>query len=98
MKDEFVFKVLYMQKTYAFSYGSEAYIFHTGVYNDFDKKYGIKNLLRYVALVQNAYLSDSNRTPLGALADFTAENWKAVRRLNRYALLEKFYEQDCGTF
>ena len=87
-------EIKYKDKTYTFSYGSEAYIFHTGVCNDIDKKYGLKALLEYVSLVHESYLRDDNRTPLGALADYAAENWKNVRRLSEYKLLDKFYESN----
>ena len=97
MKDnKITFQINYKGKTYSFVYGSEVYIFHTGIYNDMDKKYGMETLLKYVWLVHNAYLSDSNRTPLGAFADYVAENWKKVKGLNRCDLLEKFYETDGG--
>ena len=88
------FKVTYKNKVFIFSYGSEAYIFHTGVYNGVDEKYGMKALSEYVTLTQDCYLSDSNRTPLGALADYIAVNWKEKRKLNKYELLDMFYQTE----
>ena len=85
------FQVIYNGKTYTFEYGSQAYIFHTGIYNDMDKKYSIKTLLAYVDLVHQCYMKDSNRTPLGELADYVATNWRKVKNLGRYEILEKFY-------
>ena len=93
MKKQLSFEIKYGKETYRFEYGSEAYIFHTGIYDDMDKKYGLKVLLEYVAFTQNCYLSDSNRTPLGELADYIAENWKSAKKLDRYELLDEFYSQ-----
>ena len=87
------FEIKYGKRTYRFHYGSEAYIFHTGIYNGMDKTYSIKVLLDYVALTHECYLKDSNRTPLGALADYIATNWKEVKYLGRYDILEQFYLQ-----
>ncbi len=84
----------YKGKTYAFDFGSQAYIFHTGIYNDRDKKYSKKALLEYTALVQDCYLKDSNRTPLGAFADYVARNWKRLKNLDRTDILEKFYTEE----
>ena len=82
LNNDVEFQVKYKQKTYAFSEGSEAYIFHTGIYNGIDEKYSLETLLEYVSLTQDCYLKDSNRTPLGALADYVAENWeKACREI-----------------
>ena len=96
MDNKVEFQAKYKNKTYTFDYGSEVFVFHTGIYNDVDKKHGIKGLLAYVALVHECYLSDSNRTPLGALADYVAGNWKKVKSMGRYELLEKFYWEDGG--
>lgn len=94
MKD-LQFTVTYKGKTYEYDFGSQAYIFHTCLYNKMDRKYGKRGLLQYVALVQACYLADSNRTPLGAFADYVARNWKYVKELGRYEILEKFYTEDC---
>lgn len=91
--DEIQIQITYKNKTYNFTYGSQAYIFHTGIYNDVDKKYGIKGLLEYVSLVNACYLKDSNRTPLGALSDYVATNFKKCRKLGREEILDLFYEQ-----
>ncbi len=77
---EISIEITYKQKIYAFEYGSEAFIFHAGIYNDMDKKYCIQGLLDYVSFVHGCYLSDSNRTPLGTLADYIAENWEQVAK------------------
>lgn len=93
MDKELTFHVKYGKHTYTFNFGSEVYIFHTGIYNDMDKRYGLKILLEYVALTHECYLKDSNRTPLGALADYIAEHWKKVKKLDCYELLDQFYLQ-----
>lgn len=86
-------EIRYANKVYPFKFGSEAYIFHTGIYNEIDRKFSLKALLQYTALVHDAYCSDNNRTPLGELADYAAENWKKVKHLEGCGLLERFYEQ-----
>lgn len=86
-------EITYNGKTYAFEYGSQAYIFHTGIYNDIDKDYGIDALLEYVAIVHECYLSDYNRTPLGELCDYVAEHWNETKSADRYEILEKFYTE-----
>ncbi len=90
--EDIKFQVIYKNKTYTFEFGSEVYIFHIGIYNDM-QKYGIKQLLQYVEFVHTCYLKDSNRTPLGDLADYIAENWKRVKNKNRYDVLNEFYLQ-----
>ena len=62
-----------------------------GILNELDRKYGIKSLTEYVALVYELYLSDSNDTPLGKLCDYIAEHWKKVRNKDRYDILDEFY-------
>ena len=93
MEQQISFQVTYGKHTYNFNYGSEVYIFHTGIYNDMDKKYSLKVLLEYVALTHECYLKDSNRTPLGELADYIATHWKKVKNLGRYEILDEFYSQ-----
>ncbi len=92
--DNIKITIEYKGKTYTFDFGSEVYIFHTGIYNDMDKKYSKKTLLQYTALIQDCYLKDSNRTPLGAFADYVARNWKIVKNLDRTDILEKFYTEE----
>ena len=91
---ELNFIVMYGKETFFFKQGSKAYIFHTGIYNNIHKKYGIKGLQNYIAFVHECYLSDSNRTPLGALADYIAAKWKQIKNKSLYDILEKFYEQE----
>ncbi len=93
MEKQISFQVTYGKHTYSFHFGSEVYIFHTGIYNNMDKKYGLKVLLEYVTLTHECYLKDSNRTPLGALADYIATHWKKIKDLGRYEILEQFYLQ-----
>ena len=94
MPKKLTFSVTYGSQTFTFEQGSKLYIFHTGIYNDIDKKYGIKGLLEYVAVVHECYISDDNRTPLGSLADFIAAKWKNLKNKGRYEVLEKFYAQE----
>lgn len=41
MSKKLTFSVTYGSQTFTFEQGSKLYIFHTGIYNDIDKKYGI---------------------------------------------------------
>ena len=93
MNENITFKIIYKGNVYTYDFGSQVYIFHAGIYNNVDKKYGIKGLLKYVSLVQDCYLKDSNRTPLGALSDFIAINLTKCKKLGRYEILDRFYEQ-----
>ena len=90
-ENEFAVKVTHEGVEYQFHYGSEAYIFHTGIYNDIHERYGIKELLEYVSVVHDCYISDSNRTPLGALADYVAKHWRKVKKKDRHDVLDEFY-------
>ena len=78
----------YRGKTYNFNSGAEAYIFDialiNGVYED--------NLFTFVEFVHWLYLHDQNPTPLGSLADYIAEHWEEVQELDKWTILEKFYD------
>ena len=75
-------------KTYEFDSGTKAYIFDAGTIN------GVKedNLLNYVELIYYLYLKDQNPTPLGHLCDYIAEHWEEVQKLDKWTILENFYE------
>ena len=94
IEKELNFIVTYGKETFFYKQGSKAYIFHTGIYNDIDKEYGIKGLREYVDFVHDCYLADSNRTPLGALADYIASKWKKLKNKGRYDVLKEFYEKE----
>lgn len=81
------------KEQYEFNSGAEAYIFHTGMYHDMLNKYGIQEMLKYVSYVFDSYLADSNRTPLGDLSDYVADNWDSIKveQPSRYELLDDFY-------
>ena len=89
--NEFAVKVTYNGIEYPFEFGSQAYVFQTGLYNDIHEEYGIKGLLQYVSLVHDCYLSDNNRTPLGEFADFVATRWRKIRKKDRNEILDEFY-------
>ena len=91
--DNIKIQITYNDNVYAFEYGSQAYIFHTGIYNDVDDKYGIDGLLEYTAKVHECYLADSYRTPLGELCDYVAARWKSVKKMSKHKILEKFYTE-----
>ena len=89
--NEFYVKVVFNQKEYTFQNGSEAYIFHLGIMNDFHLKYGMKGLLTYTSLVWDAYTTDDGNTPLRALADYMAKNWSEVQKLSDGKIIKAFY-------
>ena len=90
---ELNFIVTYGKQTFVFKQGSKAFIFHSGIYNQIDKKYGSKGLREYVDFVHDCYIADDNHTPLGALADYIATHWKKIKDKGRYDVLEEFYEK-----
>ena len=47
IEKELNFIITYGKETFFYKQGSKAYIFHTGIYNDIDKKYG-RNRFTYV--------------------------------------------------
>ena len=89
--NEFEVSVSFQGRQYSFSFGSQAYIFHTGILNGFYEDYGIDALMQYSSFVHRCYLSDDNRTPLGSLADYIAENWETLREKPARAVLDEFY-------
>ena len=94
MQKDLQFTVTYGKQTFTFEQGSKLYIFHTGIYNDIDKKYGIKGLRVYVEFVHYCYIDDDNNTPLGALADYVATNWKKLKNKGHRKVLQEFYEKE----
>lgn len=82
------FIVMYKGKDHYFNFGSEVYIFHSVIYSGVKC---IKKILSMVDTIQAAYLKDDNRTPLGALADYVAENWNRMKKLSRNDILYNFY-------
>lgn len=90
-ENEYRVSVTLNGRQYPFPFGSQAYIFHTGVLNGFYDGHGIDGLLRYVSFVHDCYLDDDNHTPLGSLADYIAENWDDLREKTSHAVLDEFY-------
>ncbi len=84
--------ITHNNKTYVFEHGFEVLIFDCAVNNDFDNKHP-NELNDFISLVSDCYLKDLNQTPLEALSDYMAENWNEVKRLSRFDILEKFYNQ-----
>lgn len=88
------FHINYDNKIYIYKSGAEAMIFDYGVNNEIDRKYGMKALKEYVALVYELYLSDSyDYTPLCNLCDFVAQHWKKLKAKGRYEILDEFYSK-----
>lgn len=75
-------------KTYEFRNGSEAYIFDIGTLNDFPED----KLLEYVSFVEWIYSKTDGPTPLGHLCDYIAQHWDEVQELDKWAILDRFYE------
>jgi len=74
------FHVNYDNQIYTYKSGTETMIFDYGINNEIDRKYSMKALKEYVALVYELYLSDSNATPLGKLCDYVAQHWKKLKK------------------
>lgn len=91
-ENDFAVKVTFNGVEYPFAFGSQAYIFHTGVYNNIHKKYGMDGLLRYVTAVHECYITDSRKTPLRDLGDYMAKHWTSVEERSRREILDDFYE------
>ena len=94
MQKELKFTIIYGNHTFAFQQGSKVFIFHVGIHNEIDKKYGIKGLLDYVSFVHDCYLADDNPTPLGTLADYIAQHWKKLKNKGRADVLNQFYSKE----
>ena len=94
MQNELNFIVMYGKETFFFKQGSKAFILHTGIENEIDVKYGMQGLRDYVSFVHDCYIADDNHTPLGALADYIANNHKELKKLNRTDVLKKFYSKE----
>ena len=56
MEKELNFIVMYGKETFFFKQGSKAFILHTGIENQIDKKYGIQGLREYTAFVHDCYV------------------------------------------
>ncbi len=89
---DITFQITYQEITYRFPFGSQAYIFHTAIYNQFDARYGMDEALHFVDAVFDCYIADDNKTSLGALCDYVAENWDTVKDLARRDILAGFYD------
>ena len=83
--------IKYNNAEYKFDSGIKAYIFHTGIYNEIDARYGIDALLEYVNKVYSCCISDCYSTNIGALADYIASDWKRVKNKSEYKILDRFY-------
>ncbi len=90
-QNEFQVSVTYNGRQYLFPFGSQAYIFHTGILNGFYDNYGTDALLQYLEFVHKCYLCDDNHTPLGSLADYVAQGWETLREKSCRTVLEAFY-------
>ena len=45
--------------------------------------------MSFINFVYDCYMKDSNATPLGHLTDYMAKNWKKIKNLARYEILNK---------
>lgn len=74
-------------KTYEFTSGVQAYIFDVGTLNGVPEE----KLLNFTEFVYWLYIKDQNPTPLGHLADYIAEHWEEVQGLDKWEILDRFY-------
>ena len=89
-EDNPVFTVRYGGSEYTFTEGAKALIFHAGIDSGAVKQ---KDLPDFTEKVYACYITDSNDTNLLKLADYVAENWKSLRKADRYAILDKYYSE-----
>ncbi len=90
-ENEVKVKVLFQGNEFLFNFGSEAYIFHTTLYNNMHKNYCLDEVLRYVTFVHDCYIDDDNQAPLGSLCDYIAQRWNKVKNRNSRNVLREFY-------
>lgn len=83
--------VSYKNHTFNFASGVQSFIFDCGVENNFDEKYDIQTLIKYVYFVYQLNQKDDNPTPLGKLCDYVAQNWETVESMSRSDVLKQFY-------
>ena len=50
-QNDFEISIRFQGKQYSFVFGSQAYIFHTGILNGFFERYGIEKILQYTDFV-----------------------------------------------
>ena len=85
-----VFTVRFGDNEYTFTEGAKALIFHAGADSDAVKQ---TDLPDFTEKVYACYITDSSDTNLLKLADYVAENWKSLRKADRYAILDKYYSE-----
>ncbi|MCI9290251.1 MAG: hypothetical protein HFE32_00430 [Clostridia bacterium] len=90
--DKIKIQVMYNGNFFEFNEGLKAYLFHLGIRNAHDKKHGIKALLYYIDLVCSCIHTDINSTIIEDLAEFVSSHWRTVRNMERYELLNYYYD------
>ena len=88
------FQVIYKSKFYEFEDGLKVFLFQLGVFNDFDKKHGITEMLKYILLTYESIRADCNSTEIENFAEFVARKWNKVKKMSRYELLEYYYKDN----
>ncbi len=90
--DNIKFQVIFDGRFFEFNEGMKAFLFHLGIRNDHIKKYGIKAQLNYVDLVCDCVHADVNNTSIEDLAEFVSRRWRIVRYMDKYELLDYYYD------
>lgn len=70
----------YKNEIYEFDSAVKVCIFGAGIENEFDKRHGITELLKYTSFIFDLYIKDDNPTPLTNLCDYVAENWEKIKK------------------
>ena len=78
-------------KKYYFTQASEVAIFSNIIDTEFAEQYNEYELLKFISLVNECYLADTNETNIYDLTEYMAENWNTVKNKSRYDILDNFY-------
>lgn len=78
--------------SFVFDDGLKAYLFQLAVFNDFDKRYGLKEIPDYVSKACTCVRNDSNDTPIADFAEFLVNRWRIAKSMDSYDLLQYFYD------
>lgn len=81
--------VKYQGKTFIFEHGMQAYILEEAIFCNVP----LTRLELFIDIMYGLWSGDSNMdTPISALADFLATNWRRIKNKSSSQILTDFYE------